>query len=153
LAYDLERFVEAQDGAYEQALTEIRAGAKRSHWMWFIFPQVEGLGLTATSRKYAIRDLEEAGAYLAHPILGPRLLACAEAALGLPGDSATVVFGCPDDRKLRSSATLFALASPPASVFHRLLGKYFAGRPDEKTLALLGLPPDDPRVTPLLGLQ
>ena len=137
MAYDLERFVDAQQGVYQVALAEIRAGRKRSHWMWFIFPQIEGLGFSATSRNFAIRGLGEAQDYLAHPLLGPRLLACAEAALALPGDSATAVFDSPDDVKLRSSATLFALISPAGSVFHRVLDKYFSGRQDPNTLQLL----------------
>lgn len=137
MAYDLERFVDAQQGLYDRALAEIQAGHKRTHWMWFIFPQLEGLGSSATARRYALQGLDEAGAYLAHPVLGPRLLASAEAALALPGDSATAVFGSPDDMKLRSSATLFAQVSPADSVFHRLLGKYFNGRPDPRTLHIL----------------
>jgi uncharacterized protein (DUF1810 family) len=148
LPYDLERFVDAQKGVYEHALAEIRAGAKRSHWMWFIFPQLEGLGFSPTSRKYAIHDPEEARAYLAHPVLGPRLTECVEATLALPGNSAATVFGSPDDWKLRSSATLFALVSPPRSVFHRLLDKYFAGRQDPKTLQLLGLSSESSRPAP-----
>lgn len=142
--YDLGRFIEAQQGCYEQALREIRAGEKRSHWMWFVFPQVYGLGFTPTSKRYAIRSLEEAKAYLVHPVLGPRLIECAEAALAVPGRSANAIFGSPDDWKLRSSATLFALVSPGGSVFHRLLDKYFDGEPDPKTLSLLALPGANP---------
>jgi uncharacterized protein (DUF1810 family) len=140
-AYDLGRFVEAQETCYERALGEIQAGQKRSHWMWFIFPQVYGLGYSPTSKKYAIRSLGEAEAYLAHPVLGPRLLECAQAALSVQGMSATDIFGSPDDWKLRSSATLFALVSPPASVFERLLKKYFQGERDPNTLRLLGKTP------------
>jgi uncharacterized protein (DUF1810 family) len=111
--HDLNRFVQAQAGVYEQALAEVRAGRKRSHWMWFVFPQVDGLGSSSMARRYAIRSRAEAEAYLAHPVLGPRLVECAEAAAAVPGPaSALDVFGSPDDLKLRSSATLFACVSP-----------------------------------------
>src|SRR5689334_13159806 len=106
----LERFVEAQDRVFDQALGELRAGRKRSHWMWFVFPQVAGLGMSATSRTYAIASLEEARAYLDHPVLGPRLVECAEAVLAHPERTALEVMGSPDDVKLRSSMTLFARA-------------------------------------------
>ena len=135
--YDLNRFVDAQLGVYDQALAEIRAGRKRSHWMWFIFPQFQGLGLSPTSQHFAIKSLEEARAYLAHPVLGRRLRECADALLALSTASASGIFGYPDDRKLHSSATLFAHVSPPASEFHRLLDKFFAGEPDRKTLTLV----------------
>ena len=135
--HNLDRFLQAQAGVYEQALSEIRAGRKYTHWMWFIFPQFHGLGSSWTSRQYAIRSAAEAEAYLAHPVLGPRLVECAEAALAAEGRSAQDIFGSPDDLKLRSSATLFAAVSPPGSVFHRLLDRYFEGRPDVRTLALL----------------
>ena len=134
----LDRFVEAQRSSYDGALAEIRRGRKTSHWMWYIFPQIEGLGFSPTSIHYAIRGADEARAYLAHPVLGPRLLACAEAALGVEGRSAHDIFGSPDDLKLRSSATLFAAVSPPGSPFHRLIEKYFPDGPDGRTLALLG---------------
>jgi uncharacterized protein (DUF1810 family) len=134
---DLDRFVRAQEHDFERALSELRAGRKQSHWMWFIFPQLDGLGMSAMSKRYAIGSLTEAAAYLSHPVLGPRLVACGEAALGAAG-SARDVFGSPDDMKLRSSATLFAQVSPPGSVFERLLEKYFAGQPDAATLRLLG---------------
>jgi uncharacterized protein (DUF1810 family) len=136
--YGLSRFVQAQVGDYEQALSEIRSGRKRSHWMWYIFPQYDGLGSSAISKRYAIRSLAEAEAYLRHPVLGPRLLECTEAALAIEGQPASEVFGFPDDLKLRSSATLFALVSPPGSVFERLLDKYFGGERDDKTLHLVG---------------
>jgi uncharacterized protein (DUF1810 family) len=136
--HDLSRFLRAQEGVYEGALAEIRSGRKRNHWMWFIFPQVEGLGSSPTSLRYAIRSIAEAKAYLGHPVLGPRLVECAEAALGVQGRSAHEIFGSPDDRKLRSCATLFAQASPNGSAFHRLLDRYFEGRPDERTLQILG---------------
>ena len=136
--YDLTRFVLGQELNYEDALSEIRNGRKRSHWMWYIFPQYQGLGSSPTSRRYAIKSMAEASAYLQHPILGPRLLECAEAALGVTGRSAHELFGSPDDMKLQSCATLFASVSPPGSVFERLLKKYFDGTRDEKTLSLLG---------------
>jgi uncharacterized protein (DUF1810 family) len=136
--HDLRRFVEVQERIYAQALAEIRDGRKRSHWMWFVFPQVEGLGSSPTSRRYAIRSLAEAEAYLRHPVLGPRLVECAEAVLGVEGRSASEIFGSPDDMKLRSCATLFARASPAGSVFERLLARYYAGARDARTLELLG---------------
>jgi uncharacterized protein (DUF1810 family) len=140
--HDLGRFVRAQADDYERALSEVRGGRKRSHWMWYIFPQYDGLGVSPTSRHYAIRSLAEARAYLGHPVLGPRLVECAEAALGVAGRSASEVFGSPDDLKLRSCATLFARVTPPGSVFERLLEKYFEGRPDGRTLHLLGVTPE-----------
>ena len=136
--YDLTRFVLGQELNYEDARSEIRNGRKRSHWMWYIFPQYQGLGSSPTSRRYAIKSMAEASAYLQHPILGPRLLECAEAALGVTGRSAHELFGSPDDMKLQSCATLFASVSPPGSVFERLLQKYFDDTGDEKTLSLLG---------------
>ena len=135
--YDLERFVRAQAGDYERALAEIRAGRKRSHWMWYIFPQIEGLGSSAMSRRYAIKGLAEARTYLEHPVLGPRLTSCVEALLALEGHSAVEIFGPTDELKLRSCATFFAEASPTGSVFHRLLDKYFQGERDASSLRLL----------------
>jgi uncharacterized protein (DUF1810 family) len=140
--YDLTRFVQAQEGIYPQALSEIRGGRKRSHWMWFIFPQIEGLGSSLTSRRYSIKSVAEAEAYLCHPVLGPRLLECTEAALGVAGRTAHKIFGSPDDLKLRSCATLFSRVSPPGSVFDRLLDKFFRGEPDDKTIRLLGTASD-----------
>lgn len=134
----LDRFVKAQEDDYATALAEIRRGRKESHWMWYIFPQYDGLGFSATSKHFAIKSLDEARAYLAHPVLGPRLIECAAAAVAVEGKSARAVFGSPDDMKLRSCATLFAHVSPAGSVFHRLLDKYFDGKPDEKTLRLVG---------------
>ena len=125
--HDLDRFVQAQEGDHARALAEVRAGRKRSHWMWYIFPQLDGLGSSATARRYAIKNLAEARAYLGHPVLGPRLVECAEAALGVEGRSAFEIFGSPDDMKLRSCATLFACVSPAGSVFHRLLDRYYQG--------------------------
>jgi uncharacterized protein (DUF1810 family) len=136
--YNLGRFVQAQVDDYEQALAEIRSGHKKSHWIWYIFPQVDGLGFSSMSKQYAIKSLAEAKAYLAHPVLGPRLVECALAALGVEGKTATQIFGSPDDMKLKSCATLFACVSPEASVFHRLLDKYYHGRRDEKTLQIVG---------------
>jgi uncharacterized protein (DUF1810 family) len=134
--YDLARFVHAQEGVYDEALAEIRSGRKRSHWMWFIFPQVAGLGSSPASQHYAITSLAEARAYLAHPLLGPRVVACAEALL-VQGRTGREVFGSPDDLKLRSCATLFAAVSPQGSVFHRLLDRFFDGAADQRTLDLL----------------
>jgi uncharacterized protein (DUF1810 family) len=135
--HGLRRFVDAQEGVYERALGEIRAGEKRTHWMWFIFPQVDGLGWSATARRYAIRGRAMAGAYLAHPVLGPRLEACAEALLGVQGRTASEVFGWPDDLKLRSSMTLFAEVAGPGSVFERVLERFCDGDRDERTLEIL----------------
>lgn len=135
--YDLERFVVAQHPVYETALAELRAGRKRSHWMWFIFPQLAGLGASPISQHYAIKSRDEAEAYLQHRVLGPRLIECADAVLAVTGRSAHDIFGSPDDLKLRSSATLFARVSPPGSVFERLLDRYFSEGPDARTDALL----------------
>lgn len=136
--HELQRFVDAQLSVYDKALCEIRQGQKRSHWMWYLFPQFIGLGTSTISRRYAIRSRDEAIAYLDHPLLGPRLTSIADAVLELRGLSATAIFGSPDDLKLRSSATLFAAVSPHASTFHRLLEQYFNGEPDPLTLELLG---------------
>jgi uncharacterized protein (DUF1810 family) len=140
--YNLSRFVRAHEDDYEQALSEIRSGRKQSHWMWYIFPQFEGLGFSSTSRHFSIKSVAEAEAYLAHSVLGPRLIECAEAVLRVEGRSALEVFGSPDDVKLRSCATLFAEVSPVGSVFEGLLGKYFQGERDGKTLRLLGITPE-----------
>ena len=137
--FHLERFVEAQVPIYEQALRELRAGCKRSHWMWFIFPQAAGLGHSPMAQHYAITSPDEAKAYLAHPLLGPRLHECAQTLLEVTGKSATEIMGTPDDLKLRSSATLFAAVSPEGSVFHQLLDRYFDGRPDPRTITWLQL--------------
>lgn len=132
--YDLQRFLTAQQDVYQQALDEIRAGSKTSHWMWFIFPQIRGLGSSATSRRFAISGPDEARAYLAHPILGQRLTQAAQAVLDLGDSSASEIFGSPDDMKLKSCATLFASVTPPGSVFERLLARYFDGDRDDRTL-------------------
>jgi uncharacterized protein (DUF1810 family) len=134
--YDLNRFVQAQTHDYERALGELRRGRKRSHWMWYIFPQYAGLGFSSTSQHYSIKSLAEAQAYLEHPVLGPRLLECVQTLLGIEGRSASEILGYPDDVKLRSCATLFACVSPTGSAFDQLLDKYFAGQRDPQTLRL-----------------
>jgi uncharacterized protein (DUF1810 family) len=135
--YHLSRFVQAQEHDYERTVAEIKAGRKRSHWMWYVFPQFEGLGFSSTSQHYAIKTADEASAYLAHPLLGARLVKSAEALLEIDGRSALEIFGSPDDMKLRSSATLFAAVSAGGSVFDRIIDKYFDGNGDERTIALL----------------
>ena len=135
--YDLSRFLRAQEPIYGLVLAELRSGRKRTHWMWFVFPQLAGLGSSPIAQNYAIKTLDEAEAYLAHPVLGPRLTECAEAVLGAKGLSAEDIFGSPDDLKLRSSATLFAHVSPLGSVFERVLERYFPDGPDQRTLRLL----------------
>ena len=135
--FDLNRFVTAQAGSYGHALAELRNGRKTTHWMWFVFPQIDGLGHSATSKYYAIRSREEARRYLDHPALGPRLAECAEAILGVRGRTASAIFGYPDDVKLRSSMTLFAAVAGPRSVFVRVLERYFGGQGDPRTLQLL----------------
>ena len=136
MASDLSRFVKAQEHDYAQALREIRAGRKRSHWMWYIFPQIQGLGFSSTAQYYAIRDLDEAKAYLAHPVLGPRLKEISEALLELDGLSAHEIFGYPDDLKLRSCMTLFRMADLNCEVFEQVLEKYYDGEPDRRTVEL-----------------
>ena len=133
--YRLQRFVDAQDrdGTYDQALREVRAGRKRSHWMWFVFPQVAGLGRSGTAQHYAVSGLAEARAYLAHPVLGPRLRECAAALTGLDATDPVAVFGPVDAQKLRSSMTLFAAAAPDEPAFGQVLGQYFGGTLDEAT--------------------
>ena len=133
--HDLQRFVTAQDagGTYQRAAAELRRGRKDSHWMWFIFPQIAGLGFSPASRTYAISSLEEARAYLAHPVLGPRLTECAAIVAGLPGRTAEQVFGEIDAVKLRSSMTLFMRAAPAEPVFRQVLDQYFGGAPDPET--------------------
>src|SRR5882757_8459151 len=133
--YDLQRFVIAQEagGTYQQALAELRAGRKASHWMWFVFPQIAGLGYSPTARAYAITSLAEARAYLAHPVLGPRLTQCAAILVGLPGRTAEQVFGEIDALKLCSCMTLFKHAAPGEPVFGQVLEQYFGGIPDPAT--------------------
>jgi len=135
--YRLERFVTAQDPFYEAAVSELRTGRKVGHWMWFIFPQFRGLGRTSTSREFAISSLTEAQAYLRHPVLGPRLIRCAQTLTGIEGKSADEIFGSLDAMKLRSSMTLFMIAAPDKLVFAEVLAKYFHGSPDKRTIALL----------------
>jgi uncharacterized protein (DUF1810 family) len=137
--FDLQRFVDAQDdgGSYERALAELQAGAKRGHWMWFVFPQIAGLGSSAMAQRYAISDLDEARAYLTHPVLAPRLVQCARALSGLGTDDAVAVLGPVDAQKLRSSITLFAAAAPEEQAFADVLARFFAGVRDEATLSRL----------------
>ncbi len=136
----LQRFVDAQDddGTYESVLRELRDGRKRSHWMWFIFPQIAGLGQSPTSRRYAISSLEEARAYVEHPVLGPRLEECTRALLQRTGASARDIFGGIDALKLRSSMTLFHRADPDNALYSEVLDRYFGGEPDSATDRLLG---------------
>lgn len=136
---ELERFVDAQDagGSYRQALAELQAGRKRSHWIWYVFPQVKGLGMSPTSQHYGIAGLAEARAYLAHPILGPRLLGCAQTLLDLGGSDPVAIFGSLDAMKVRSSMTLFAQADPEQPVFSAVLGRYFGGEADPATIERL----------------
>ena len=134
----LERFVKAQAYDYDTALREIRGGRKRSHWMWYIFPQLQGLGFSSTAQYYGIRDLEEAKDYMEHPVLGARLMEISEALLALETSDPSAVMGYPDDLKLRSCMTLFELAAPEQPVFARVLEKYYSGRRDRRTLELLG---------------
>ncbi len=136
--FDLQRFVETQAGTHDQALAELRAGAKRGHWMWFVFPQVAGLGRSGMAQRYAISGMDEARAYLAHPVLGPRLVECARALTGLAGRTAGQVLGPVDAVKLRSSMTLFAAAAPEEPVFRAVLDRYFDGAEDEATTSRLG---------------
>ena len=137
--YDLDRFVAAQDagGTYQRALKELQAGFKSSHWMWFVFPQIAGLGRSPTSRRFAISSLAEAAAYLRHPLLGPRLRESAAVLAGLKGRSADQIFGSVDAMKLRSSMTLFQRAAPEEPLFGQVLTRYFDGIPDHATEALL----------------
>lgn len=132
--FGLQRFVDAQRDTYDTALAELRAGSKRSHWMWFVFPQVAGLGRSATAQHFAITGLDEARAYLAHPVLGPRLVECTQALVDHGGADAVAVFGSVDAQKLRSSMTLFAHADAGQPLFRAVLDRYFAGRDDEATI-------------------
>jgi len=135
-AHDLERFVAAQAPVIERVHDELRQGRKQTHWMWFVFPQIAGLGRSAMAQYYAIADLAEARAYLAHPVLGPRLNECTKL-VGVSGRSVPEIFGAPDDMKFRSSMTLFAAAQPGPSAFQNALETYFGGRGDAATLAKL----------------
>ena len=133
---DLDRFVAAQEGVHDTAVAELRAGRKRTHWMWFVFPQLAGLGSSPTAQRYALAGLDEAREYLRHPVLGPRLREAAEAILSVEGRSAADVLGYPDDLKLRSSMTLFAAAAPDDGIFHKVLVRFYDS-PDPRTLELL----------------
>ena len=138
--YNLQRFVNAQQQVFERACGELRQGMKQSHWMWFIFPQIKGLGHSEMAQRFAISSRQEAEAYLAHPILGLRLRECSQIVADLKGRGSADIFGYPDDMKFRSSMTLFALAAPVAAdgeIFRRCLEKYFQGEPDPATLAAL----------------
>lgn len=135
--FDLARFVSAQARTYESALAELRTGHKRSHWMWFVFPQLAGLGRSPTAQRYGITSLAEARAYLAHPVLGPRLREISSVVAELP-PGATAIFGSPDDMKLRSSMTLFRRAAPDEPVFQQVLDRHFDGGPDWQTDQMLG---------------
>ncbi len=135
--FDLDRFVEAQDPVMEDVRRELSAGRKRSHWMWFVFPQLSGLGQSAMARRYAIASLEEARAYLKHPILGPRLLDCSDLVNRVEGRPIEDILGSPDDLKFHSCMTLFSLADPAAPVFKQALVRYFGGAPDRLTTARL----------------
>jgi uncharacterized protein (DUF1810 family) len=135
--YHLNRFVDAQAPVIDRVREELAQGRKRSHWMWFIFPQIAGLGFSVMAQRYAIASLDEARAYLRHPILGPRLEDCTRLAVAVDGRSATEIFGSPDDMKFRSSMTLFAMAVPDGAIFTEALRKYCAGEPDPETLMRL----------------
>ncbi|XLZ70658.1 DUF1810 domain-containing protein [Massilia sp. SR12] len=135
--YRLERFVAAQEAIYQQVVIELSAGRKRTHWMWFIFPQLAGLGLSAMAQRYAISGLEEARAYLAHPLLGARLRECGGLVLAVQGATVHGIFGSPDNMKFHSSMTLFAQAAPHEALFQSCLDKYFGAVPDQATLDLL----------------
>ena len=135
--FNLQRFLTAQDPVFETVRTQLREGRKRTHWMWFIFPQIEGLGHSPTSRHFAISSKEEAQAYLSHPILGPRLRECTRLLVQIESCTIGEILGCPDDLKFRSSMTLFASATPDNRIFLDALQKYFAGEKDEATLSRL----------------
>ena len=134
---DLERFVEAQDRVYDEVRRELAGGRKTTHWMWFVFPQLRGLGRSATARFFGIDSAAEAAAYLQHPVLGARLRECVDLVLGVTGRAAIEIFGATDAMKFRSSMTLFATVSPGEALFQRALDRYFDGEPDPLTIALL----------------
>ncbi|MBX9723595.1 MAG: DUF1810 domain-containing protein [Candidatus Obscuribacterales bacterium] len=135
--YNLQRFLDAQEGIYDSVLAELRAGRKSSHWIWFIFPQIKGLGHSAMAQQFAIGSLEEAKSYLQHPVLGPRLRECTQLVLDVNGRSAEEIFGYPDHLKFRSCMTLFLTAATDNKIFQDALLKYFDGQPDQATLDLL----------------
>jgi uncharacterized protein (DUF1810 family) len=136
--HNLGRFLRAQANSYETVISELGRGRKRSHWMWYIFPQYVGLGISPASQCYAIKSMTEVDAYVSHPVLGPRPIECFDAVMRIERRSAREIFGAPDDLKLKSSATLFAHASAPDSIFQRVLEKYFEGERDGRTLSLIG---------------
>jgi uncharacterized protein (DUF1810 family) len=136
-AFDLNRFVQAQSTEYEEVLAELRAGRKRGHWIWFIFPQLKGLGRSSTSEYYGIGSIEEATAYRRHPVLGPRLEECTALVNGVEGRSIDGIFGFPDNLKFRSSMSLFARAAENDALFNAALKKYFGGEPDARTIELM----------------
>jgi uncharacterized protein (DUF1810 family) len=135
--FDLSRFTSAQERVYKTVLAELKDGSKQTHWMWFIFPQIDGLGYSSISKLYAIKSLEEAGQYLKHPVLGARLVECSTTVLAVKGRTVSEIFGYPDDLKLKSSMTLFAAVAGQQAVFARVLDKYFHGEQDGKTLEIL----------------
>lgn len=135
--FDLQRFVDAQDRVYDDVLAELRAGAKRSHWIWFVFPQLEALGSSSTAKRFGIASLAEAQAYLAHPVLGSRLRECTQLVLDIDGRSVDDIFGWPDNLKVRSSMTLFAHATDDNADFTAVLDKFYGGEQDPRTLELL----------------
>ena len=136
--HDLARFLAAQAPVIDQVRTELRAGRKRSHWMWFVFPQLRGLGFSSMAQRYGIASLAEARAYLAHPVLGPRLVECCTLVLQVPERPALEILGSPDDLKFRSCLSLFSLAAPGEAVFRQGLERFYAGEPDPRTVALCG---------------
>ena len=135
--YDLNRFLIAQEGVYERVLAELKGGQKRTHWMWYIFPQMEGLGYSSTAKRYSIKSIEEAQQYLNHPVLGKRLIECTQTVVALKGGSASEIFGYPDDLKFKSSMTLFEKIAGSGSVFSSALDRYYHGERDAATLRLL----------------
>lgn len=135
--HDLNRFLSAQESVYDRALGELKSGRKRTHWMWYIFPQIDGLGHSSTARYYSIKTMEEARRYLDHPVLGKRLVECTEAVIAIKGGSVSEIFGYPDDLKFKSSMTLFEKVAGPGSVFSSALDKYCRGERDTATLSLL----------------
>jgi len=137
MSHDLDRFVAAQDPVYDQVLAELREGRKRSHWMWFVFPQLDGLGRSPTARHFGIKSREEGLQYLAHPLLGARLRECTETLIAVPDRSISEILGFPDDLKFRSSMTLFSELAGPGSVFEQALGRFYDGESDDRTLELL----------------
>ncbi|MFN0256794.1 DUF1810 domain-containing protein [Pedobacter ureilyticus] len=135
---NLDRFIKAQEENYSEAIAEIRSGQKKSHWMWYVFPQLKGLGISETSNYYGLRNIDEANNFLHHPILGENLVRICKALEGINGKSAYEIFGTPDDLKLHSSLTLFSLVKETNPIFQQLINKYFDGKPDQLTLKLLG---------------